>query len=629
MNLPETLSEIQALPNWVAYKTEWDSKRNKSKKVPINPKTGANAKPNEPATWGTFEQAVRCATSNAQKQGLQIGQNHGVGFMFSGGYAGIDLDDVILPDGTLKDFAREIVDLMNSYTEYSPSGEGLHILFKVNDEKAFAGLFGKQLGKRDSEKGIEIYGGGRFFTVTGKIFEHELKINERTEAMKEIYTKYLKKEYVKQEQRIHTTVETWPSLSDSEVLEKMFNSRHGREIQALYNGDISGYGSQSEADLAFCNYLAYWTNRNPKQMDSIFRQCGLMRDKWDERHGAETYGEMTINKAIQGTPEYTPYLSVEPEKSVQNAQSQIEFVFNDTYLAENFEKDMSHFQKYESRKTGYENIDAKMSLYPGLYVIGAVSSLGKTTFSLQMADQLSKAGEHVMFFALEQTRFELTAKSLARLTATERNLKNMDAVSAIQIRSGRLTPTVREAITEYKKFASHSQIIECSFETTIMQITQTVKAYIERYKVRPIVFVDYLQMIKPLDIRQTKKDAVDTHVRALKKLQMDFDLVLFVISSLNRQNYLTLIDFESFKESGSIEYTADCVWGLQLFCMNQEVFNKEKELKTKREIVKAAKRANPREIELCILKNRYGIANESFYFKYYPQYDFFVPANLQ
>ena len=150
-----------------------------------------------------------------------------------------------------------------------------------------------------------------------------------------------------------------------------------------------------------------------------------------------------------------------------------------------------------------------------------------------------------------------------------------------------------------------------------------------RTGVKPIVFVDYLQLIRPLDSRQTTKDAVDEHLRALKQLQMENELVIVLISSLNRQNYLSVLDFESFKESGGIEYTADVVWGLQLSVMNCELFDKEKGLKAKREAVRQAKRANPRRIELLCLKNRYGIANFRCNFDYHTKYDLFLPVEEQ
>mgnify|MGYP007102023582 FL=1 len=92
------------------------------------------------------------------------------------------------------------------------------------------------------------------------------------------------------------------------------------------------------------------------------------------------------------------------------------------------------------------------------------------------------------------------------------------------------------------------------------------------------------------------------------------------------ESYLTPIDYESFKESGGIEYTADVIWGLQLQVINDDIFDKEAKLKQKREKVKAAKRATPRDIEFVCLKNRYGESNYSCQFHYYAQFDYFVPV---
>ena len=105
------------------------------------------------------------------------------------------------------------------------------------------------------------------------------------------------------------------------------------------------------------------------------------------------------------------------------------------------------------------------------------------------------------------------------------------------------------------------------------------------------------------------------------------DLTVFIISSVNRANYLTPIDFESLKESGSIEFTCDVIWGLQLQCLNDPIFDKQNNIKERREKIKEAKAADPRKIELSCLKNRYGIANYSCYFNYYPANDLFTECS--
>ena len=169
-------------------------------------------------------------------------------------------------------------------------------------------------------------------------------------------------------------------------------------------------------------------------------------------------------------------------------------------------------------------------------------------------------------------------------------------------------------------------MIQCDFDTKAETISDYVERFIKEKKAKPIVIVDYLQIIRPTDNRIATKDAVDNHVRALKMLQRNNDLVLIVISSLNRSNYMAPIDYESFKESGGIEYTADVLWGLQLSIMNNDAFNSSQEVIKKREIVKVAKKSIPRKVQLVCLKNRYGRSSYECDFDYYPQYDLFIPG---
>lgn len=287
----------------------------------------------------------------------------------------------------------------------------------------------------------------------------------------------------------------------------------------------------------------------------------------------------------------------------------------------------------DEKKTGFKTLDEKSGgLHAGLYVIPAISSIGKTSFGLQLADQLAEGGHDIIYFSLEQSRLELVSKSLARRTAQ----KNMtQAVTSLAIRKGYLPPQVLEAVREYKEAVSDRiSIVEGNFSCDISFIGNYIRQYMRRNGTaetgrRPIVFIDYLQILQPADDkkRQSTKEMVDTTVTELKRISRAHDLTLFVISSVNRANYLTPIDFESLKESGGIEYTADVIWGLQLQCLNDELFSKDRDIKKKREMIKAAKAANPRKIELSCLKNRYGIANFSCYFNYYPANDLFTECS--
>ena len=616
-NIPASLKQLK---QWVCFKLEYNEKKGKYDKIPKDPKTGYNAKANDPTTWSDYQTAVKAVG----KYGFD-----GIGFEFANGIFGVDLDGVV-KDGKLTPEAEDIIKTLDSYTEYSPSGTGVHIICKGT------------IPPKDRRKGnIEMYSEGRFFTMTGNVLGEPKEVQERTAQAAAVHEKYLKREEPKT-----TRQPADLDLSDSELINKAMSAKNGHIFRALWNGDISGYPSQSEADLALCNLLAYWTNGNAYRMDALFRQSALYRpEKWDKRHGPDTYGNMTIKKALNN---FTPYERIAPSAATQGAVNksiteqnsntetlyqneqtpQIDFSKNivSQYLEDVFIKDIEKFKSFKDRKTGFDNLDELTGgLYPGLYVVGAISSLGKTTFVHQIGDQLAAMGDHVLFFSLEQSRLEMVTKSLSRITA---KMNKDKAVSAIKIRGGKLTPEVIAAAEEYNKIADHISIIECNFDVNVYSIIEYTKAYIEAFKVKPVVIVDYLQIIPPTDPRQSDKEKVDSIVRGLKKLQSENDLVLFVISSINRANYLTPIDFESFKESGGIEYTADVVWGLQLQILNDDLFNQEKKIKEKREKVRQAKKAIPREIELVCLKNRYGISSYSCGFKYDPRFDLFEPDNL-
>lgn len=286
--------------------------------------------------------------------------------------------------------------------------------------------------------------------------------------------------------------------------------------------------------------------------------------------------------------------------------------------------DIDRMKAAGSRKTGFPILD-KLSngLYAGLYVIAATSSLGKTTLALQLADNLAEAGNEVLFFSLEQSRLELITKSFSRMLKQKQD----ESISSLALRNGNYLEKLKDAVKLYKdKVGNRMNIIEGNFGCNIDYISAYVREYINKNGTSPIIFVDYLQILQPSPVLKSSntREAVDQTITALKRLSRDYDLTVFIISSVNRSNYMQPIDFESLKESGGIEYTADVVWGLQLQCLNDELFNSKEKVKEKRERIKEAKAANPRQIELVCLKNRYGVANFTCSFEYLPDCDLYI-----
>jgi len=301
------------------------------------------------------------------------------------------------------------------------------------------------------------------------------------------------------------------------------------------------------------------------------------------------------------------------------------------------QKEIAELRERSNIKTGFADLDEKAGgLYPGLYVVAATSSLGKTTFLHQIADQLAEQGQEVIFFSLEQSRLELVSKSLARLTKQmqQGTLKgttkpeHITPLTSLEIRKGAGAGGIIDlAAAEYKKrVADRLSIVEGNFNCNISFIGEYVRRYIERTGKKPFVIVDYLQILQPAteDRRGSTKETIDMTVTELKRISRENNLTVFVVSSVNRTNYLAPIDFESLKESGGIEYTADVIWGLQFNCLNEPLFAKEKQITEKRAKIREAKAAEKRDIELVCLKNRYGIASFSCLFDYMPKYDLFT-----
>ena len=282
-------------------------------------------------------------------------------------------------------------------------------------------------------------------------------------------------------------------------------------------------------------------------------------------------------------------------------------------------------------KTGFSTLDEALGgLYSGLYCIAAISSLGKTTFAAQMADQIAASGHDVIFFSLEQSRLEIVSKSLARITAQR---DKQLAVSSLAIRRGYKPDQVKEALTEYKKtVGDRLSIVEGNFNCDAFYIGDYLRRFVKNNYSRPVAVIDYLQILQAArpdgsSRSQSTKDAIDSTVTELKRISRELDITIFIISSVNRANYLTPIDFESLKESGGIEYTCDVIIGLQLACLNEDIFDKRDNIKERRDRIKEAKAETPRKIEAICLKNRYGATGFSQFFNYYPACDLYEADN--
>ncbi|PZA08721.1 hypothetical protein DNA98_01355 [Meiothermus sp. Pnk-1] len=298
--------EVSNCPSSLAQKRRWVVWRyverdGKQTKVPFQPDEKP-ARSNDPTTWHTLEEC---------RKALQGGRFDGLGFVLGDGITGIDLDWKEYPGEGVPTEARTIVDRLDSYVEWSPSGKGCHIL-----------LHGKlPEGCRNRKKlapgvELEVYDKGRFFTFTAEHWEGYPDDLQECQAELEALLADLGV--------LSTTPAPHPvALDDQALLEKMFQAENGANIRRLWQGDTSGYSSQSEADLALCSHLLWWTNNDDGRADRLFRQSGLYRPKWDEQHAGsgKTYGEMTLEKARSSSP-YRG-LEAQPERKKEKESTRL------------------------------------------------------------------------------------------------------------------------------------------------------------------------------------------------------------------------------------------------------------------------------------------------------------------
>ena len=261
-------TELQNLKQWCCYKLVEQKNTDKLSKLPINPETKKGAKSNDPSTWVDYDTAL-----------LYADEYDGVGFFFTPPYVGVDIDSVNLEKIDTK--TLEIINTLDSYTEISVSGKGLHIIVR-----------GSIPGGVCRKGTLEMYQEARFFAMTGNILRGcPDEVYDRQQELEKIYKKYMEQpkiivDYGIQDKRI-------VNLND---LLKVKNEK----FRKLFSGQFEEYPSQSEADLAFCSMVAYFTDGNAELMDKAVRESQLYRNKWDKKHGADTYGNLTIKKALDG-----------------------------------------------------------------------------------------------------------------------------------------------------------------------------------------------------------------------------------------------------------------------------------------------------------------------------------------
>lgn len=285
--------------------------------------------------------------------------------------------------------------------------------------------------------------------------------------------------------------------------------------------------------------------------------------------------------------------------------------------------------------TGFKALDANIDdgIRTGLYVVGALSSLGKTTFCLQICDNLARQGQDVLFYTLEMSVGEILAKSISRETyiIAKKTDNIQTAKTTLGILNGRNHKrytdddirTVKAAREAYRQYAEHIHIVEGVGDIGVKRIEADIERHKKLTGTMPVIIIDYLQILAPYDKDRnlTDKQTADRNILELKRLSRHTPII--AISSFNRDNYLEGVNLSSFKESGAIEYTSDILIGLQYSGMNSAGKDKIRDLIAEQ---RAKKATEGQDIELKILKNRHGRL-ASIDLKFYPAFNYYADAD--
>lgn len=292
MNYKKIPLVLKEKAQWVLYEIIQEVVNGKIKllKYPIQ-LSGKFASVNNPKTWGSFADVVKAK---------ETADYDGIGYVLTDKdlYVGIDFDNCINEEGQLSEEVLRIVERLDSYTEVSPSGTGIHVIVKADLSDYINGS-----GMKKDGVICEIYTSLRFFTMTGEVLLNKHDINEATEVVKELITEYYPEKL--KSQQVSQNVKEYPRLkvSKERVLKKMFNSKYGKDIRALYNGKVDGNKvgkSPSEIDFTLCKHLAFWCRKDKLLMKEILLDSKLNRDKFYRVDlGQKCYLDTTIDAACK------------------------------------------------------------------------------------------------------------------------------------------------------------------------------------------------------------------------------------------------------------------------------------------------------------------------------------------
>lgn len=639
-NIPAYLREHGLFNVW-RYETDQKGRRTKMPYNPNNPQCRGDS--TDRSTFAPLN------TAAARANGFD-----GIGIGIFDSVAAIDIDHC-MKDGKLSAMAADIVETMDAYTEISPSGEGLRILFlapgfRYDDNEYYI---------NNQKSGLEIYlpeMTKKYVTVTGNTLRSRDML-DRADRLQTILDKYMKRP-----QQPTQTAAPMPGtpadISDRELLDKAMNARNGGQFKSLWEGSIMNYPSQSEADLALCNLLAFWTGKDAARMEALFRQSGLCREsggKYKSPAHYTKYLQKTIAKAITSCVDvYTP-----PQERPQAPQTGGKPADDKNPAPEQktpqeapqprktamqlFNEFMGKVQTeaYKPLETGMPAFDRLLGggiLRQSLVILTAAPGTGKTALASQVFEEMAKQGADVIFLNLEMSREQLFARSVSRICYKQGH-KGISAADVLKGYSwdGTRRGFIQDAADEYRRtIAERMQYNPEGTGTTLDSIMNVLNAAGEAAKQAdkpaPVCVLDYLHLITT-DKREEQAEILKKAVAALKGYAIRYDTFVFAISANNRAaNASGIVSLDSGRDTSAIEYSADYQLSLNYAALaNRRKKDNGEYYKTSNpddmaELQRGDANGN-REMIVQVLKNRLNAPGGKLYLSFNPAASVFYPVD--
>lgn len=658
VNFDAIPKEMKEIPQWFMWKAI--PKDNRISKVPFT-FDGKNATSyNDHSIFKTFDE-VKAQYNN-------VSGFAGIGFSPTNTNITIVDLDMKVDEETgelIKGIEEKEKPFLNAgYVENSVSGRGYHVILNqkpnstVGTEKNFKDAEGNE---------IEVYHSNvnGWIAVTGDVYENHSEIDN--EEISKQFIDYLHKNYKTKNDNAHISdleshteqlinLDSFipPKVNTSEALNLWINTG-GKTLKtrnvdkmALWRREdaaMEKYNfNRSEASYAIVYELAYFMWDNLEGLHSLI----VNNRFWNEpdnymKANSHRIWKYDIKEAIKRRKRSGKLYQRPASQNIGNQAASNKFESEEEkrrksmleqYKKSNVKNNMQAFRdeldekaKTPPTSTGFPLLDEALNggMREGLTVIGAISSLGKTTMAQQIADNVAKNGKDVIFFSLEMARSELMSKSISHetyLDIIENGGNIKDARTSIDISD----PTRRKNFTQrqheiieiamkrYEEYGNHLYIVEAFGQIGFEHVRELVEIHKEVTGNTPIVVIDYLQIMKPSDSRATERTNIDVNVNGLKRICRDFKTTIIAISSLSRQHYNSPMSLGAFKESGAIEYSSDVLIGLD--------FTKMLEDSTKIDF-EEEKDKLPRNITLTILKNRTGRTGQRINYLYDPRFNHF------